>query len=285
MEHGPYFTVTALFTTDYIMRPIEYRQANIMITGASSGIGLALAQALAARGANLILVACSAEMLRRIAENLARQHGVRAHAVVADLGADGAAEEVHAQACALGLTPHMLINNAGFATYGRFESLSLTRQLDEIALNCRAVVALSHAVLPAMLSQGHGAIINVASTAALQPLPYMAVYGATKAFVLSFSEALWQEYRDRGIRVLALCPGATDTAFFDVVGADEAAVGQRMSVDVVVNICLYALERGRSHVVAGRANRLLAWLPRLLPRQTVLRVVANMLKPRRQNLP
>jgi len=102
---------------------------------------------------------------------------------------------------------------------------------------------------------------------------------------LSFSEALWQEYRDRGIRVLALCPGATDTAFFDVVGADEAAVGQRMSVDAVVNICLYALERGRSHVVAGRANRLLAWLPRLLPRQTVLRVVANMLKPRRQNLP
>ena len=266
------------------MRPIEYRQANIMITGASSGIGLALAQALAARGANLILVARSADKLQRVAADLVRQHGVRAHAIVADLGVSGAAEEAYAQACALGLTPHILINNAGFATYGRFESLPLARQLDEIALNCRAVVALSHAALPAMLSQGHGAIINVASTAALQPLPYMAVYGATKAFVLSFSEALWQEYRDRGIRVLALCPGATDTAFFDVVGADEAAVGQRMSVDAVVNTCLNALEQGRSHVVAGRANRLLGCLPRLLPRQIILGVVANMLKPRKQNL-
>lgn len=262
------------------MRPLDYRHTAVMITGASSGIGRAFSHALAARGANLILVARSAERLQGLAQELTQRHGIRAHALVADLSVNGAASEVHAQASALDLAPQILINNAGFATHGRFDTLSLQRQLDEITLNCKAVVELSHAALPAMLQQGSGAIINVASTAALQPLPYMAIYGASKAFVLSFSEALWQEYRTRGVRVLALCPGATDTAFFDVMGAAEAAVGQRMAAETVVNAALKALDRGQSHVVPGGANRLLGWLPRVLPRQTILRVVANMLKPR-----
>lgn len=264
------------------MRLPDYRHTAVMITGASSGIGLAFAHALATRGAHLTLVARSGERLQNLAQELTQRHGIRAHALAADLTASGAAADVHARAAALDLTPQMLINNAGFATYGHFDTLSLQRQLDEITLNCKALVELSHAALPAMLHQGAGAIINVASTAALQPLPYMAIYGASKAFVLSFSEALWEEYRARGIRILALCPGATDTAFFDVVGAAEAAVGQRMSAETVVHAALRALERGHSHVVPGTANRLLGWLPRLLPRQTILRVVANMLKPRTQ---
>ncbi len=251
-----------------------------MVTGASSGIGLAYAHALAARGANLILVARSEDKLRELAQELAYRHYIRAYALAADLSEAGAAGDVHARASALGLTPNILINNAGFATHGRFETLPMERQLDEISLNCRAVVELSHAVLPAMLKRGEGAIVNVASTAALQPLPYMAIYGATKAFVLSFSEALWQEYRARGVRVLAVCPGATDTAFFDVVGAAEAGVGKRMSAESVVNASLQALDRGRSHIVPGGANRLLGWLPRMLPRQTILQIVANMLRPR-----
>ncbi|MES2162580.1 MAG: SDR family oxidoreductase [Pseudomonadota bacterium] len=262
------------------MRPLNYRNTTIMVTGASSGIGLAYAHALAARGANLLLVARSEDKLNVLARELAQRHGIRAHALAADLTEAGAASDVHARASALELTPDILINNAGFATHGHFDALPLERQLDEIALNCRAVVELSHAVLPAMLQRGEGAIINVASTAALQPLPYMAIYGATKAFVLSFSEALWQEYRARGVRVLAVCPGATDTAFFDVVGAAEAGVGTRMPAETVVNASLQALDRGRSHVVPGGANRMLGWLPRLLPRQTILQIVANMLRPR-----
>jgi short-subunit dehydrogenase len=262
------------------MRPINYRNMTVMITGASSGIGLAFAGALAARGADLILVARSEDKLNGLARDLAGRHGILAHVLAADLTEPGAAADVHARAAALGLAPDVLINNAGFATHGHFDKLPLERQLDEISLNCKAVVELSHAVLPGMLGQGQGAIINVASTAALQPLPYMAIYGATKAFVLSFSEALWQEYRERGVRVLAVCPGATDTAFFDVVGAAEAGVGTRMAPDTVVNVSLQALDRGLSHVVPGRANRLLGCLPRMLPRQAILQIVANMLKPR-----
>jgi hypothetical protein len=265
------------------MKPILYRNSSVMITGASSGIGLAFAHALAARGANLVLVARSGDRLKHLAQALTHRHGIQAHALVADLTEPGAASDVHARASALGLTPGTLINNAGFATYGHFDTLPLQRQLDEIALNCRAVVELSHAALPAMLQQGEGAIINVASTAALQPLPYMAIYGASKAFVLSFSEALWQEYRARGVRVLALCPGATDTAFFDVVGAAEAGVGTRMAAETVVNSSLRALDRGRSHIVPGGANRMLACLPRILPRQAILRIVANMLQPRHRD--
>jgi len=266
------------------MRPLNYRNTTIMVTGASSGIGLAFANALAARGANLILVARTGDKLNSLAQELAHRHGIRADALAADLSETGAASDVYARANALGLTPNILVNNAGFATHGHFDKLSLERQLDEISLNCRAVVELSHAALPAMLKQGDGAIINVASTAALQPLPYMAIYGATKAFVLSFSEALWEEYRAHGVRVLAVCPGATDTAFFDVVGAAEAGVGTRMAAETVVNVSLRALDRGQSHIVPGGANRMLGCLPRMLPRQTILKIVANMLRPRHRVL-
>lgn len=262
------------------MRPFDYRNKSVLITGASSGIGHVFAHTLAARGANLVLVARSAEVLTDLAQQLSVRHGVRAAALAVDLTEAGAAHDTYARACALGLTPEVLINNAGFATHGRFEAIQLQRQTMEIALNCTAVAELSHAALPAMLACGQGAIINVASTAALQPDPYMAIYGATKAFVLSFSEALWAENRTRGIRVLALCPGATDTAFFDVVGAAEAAVGKRMAPEAVVAAGLHALDRGKSHFVAGRANRALALLPRLLPREIILRIVENMLQPR-----
>ena len=262
------------------MTAINYTNQTVLITGASSGIGRVFAETLAARGAHVLLLARSGAVLEQLARDLARRHGIRAHALVADLSQPGAAEAVHAQACALGMPPDVLINNAGFATHGRFENIALARQSAEVAVNCTALMALTHRVLPHMLAQGRGAIINVASTAALQPDPYMAVYGASKAFVLAFSEALWAENRRRGVRVLALCPGATDTAFFDVVAAPEAAVGQRMAPQAVVDEALRALDRGRSSHVAGRPNRLLAWLPRLLPRQTVLGIVEGMLKPR-----
>lgn len=262
------------------MQPVEYRNKAALVTGASSGIGAVFAQALAARGANVVLVARSEDRLQALARQLAQAHGVRAEVVAADLGEPGTACAVHRRARDLGLAPDILVNNAGFATYGHFESISLERQLQEISLNCKAVVELTHAALPGMLARGHGAVVNVASTAALQPIPHMAVYGATKAFALSFSEALWAENRRRGVRVMAVCPGATDTAFFDVVGAREAAVGKRMAPGVVVEASLRALDRGNSHIVTGRANHLLGMLPRLISREAAARLVESMLKPR-----
>jgi hypothetical protein len=149
-----------------------------------------------------------------------------------------------------------------------------------VLLNVGAVVELSHLFLPSMLDQGDGAIINVASTAAFQPISYMAIYGATKAFVLSFSEALWGEYRDRGVRVLALCPGATETSFFEVVGSREPAVGAMSTPEFVVTTGLRALERGKSFVIPGWQNYLGSLLPRLMPRQAVVAVTRRMFTPR-----
>jgi short-subunit dehydrogenase len=173
----------------------------------------------------------------------------------------------------------MLVNNAGFATHGRFEDLPAARDHEQITLNVVALVDLTHAFVPQLLARS-GALINVASTVAYQPTPYMAVYGASKAFVTSFSAALAEEYRGRGLRVLALCPGATDTAFFDVVGSDSMAMGRKRSSAQVVSTALCALERGRSVVVDGAANALLANLGKLVPFALAARVAAFITRPK-----
>ncbi len=259
--------------------PFEVKAQHVMITGASSGIGLAFAHAFAQLGANLVLVARSEQVLLNICKELNERYAINAVAIAADLSQIGASERVYTQACDLGLTPMVLVNNAGFATYGRFEQLPLDRQYDEVMLNCMAVVEMTHHALPAMIKNQQGAIINVASTAAFQPDPYMAIYGATKAFVLSFSEALWAENLDKGVRVLALCPGSTDTAFFEVVNAKEASVGKRMSAEAVVNIALNALDRNQSYVITGCLNWLLGQLYRFLPRAMTLKIAKKILSP------
>jgi short-subunit dehydrogenase len=255
----------------------------VMITGASSGIGLAFAHEFARRGADLVLVARSGQVLEALCLQLRETYAINAIAIVADLSIIGASAAVYAQACAQGLTPTILVNNAGFATYGRFEQLALDRQQGEILLNCMAVVEMTHHALPAMIKKQHGAIINVASTAGLQPDPYMAIYGATKAFVLSFSEALWAENLDQGVRVLALCPGSTETAFFDVVNAAEASVGKRMTAEAVVAIAFKALANNQNYVIAGFMNWLLGQLHRLLPRWLTLKIARKILTPRADN--
>ena len=146
-------------------------------------------------------------------------------------------------------------------------------------LNVAALVDLTHRFLPAMLARGSGAIINVASTAAFQPIPYMAVYGATKAFVLSFSEALWAEYRSKGIRVLALCPGPTSTDFFNVVGTEDASLGAKETPEKVVRVALRALQRGAPSVISGRMNLLKANSVRLAPRALVASMGAQLMRP------
>lgn len=241
-----------------------------LVTGASSGIGAEFARALAARGHDLVLVARSEQALHRSAGELRARHGVRVEVVVADLAREHAARFIREQTDALGMEIHLLVNNAGFATAGHFEHLDARTDHAQVMVNVVAVVDLAHQYLPAMVDRGRGAVINVASIGGFQPAPYLAVYSATKAFVRTVSEALWGEYHSRGIRVLALCPGPVDTAFFDVLGNDEAAIGQRVPADRVVGRALQALQSGRSSVVPGWRNRLLTQVPRLLPRQLLI---------------
>ncbi len=258
-----------------------YEGKTALITGASSGIGEAFARLLAVRGMDVILVARSEEKLQKLASELSREHNVRAEVIAADLSREHAAQEVYESTQQLGLTVHLLVNNAGFGTYGYFESLSAEREHAEVMLNVTAVVDLTHAFLPAMVERREGGVINVASNAAFQPVPYMAVYGASKAFVLSFSEALWAEYRKRGVHILALCPGATATQFLQNVGTEEAAVGNEHTPEQVVAVGLRALERGRSYVIEGRNNYLLAQLSRFMPRPAVALVSKMIMRPRK----
>lgn len=262
-----------------------YRGKTVLITGASSGIGETFAHTLAARGCNLVLVARSEEKLNTLAQTLTEKHGIQAEVIAADLTKDGAVQRVYDETQQRGLTVDMLINNAGFGTYGQFEELPLERQSDEIKLNVLSLVELTHLFLTAMLERRDGAIINVASVAGFQPLPRMAVYGATKAFVLSFTEALWGECRGRGVRVLALCPGPVETAFFDAVGSREPAVGRMSTPEDVVITGLRALERGKSFTVPGWSNYFTTMLPRFFPRQVTVLVAKWLLTPREKPAP
>lgn len=262
------------------MNSFDYSEKTALITGASSGIGLVFAHQLAARGVALILTARSEDKLRAIANELTQKYAIAVTVLVQDLSDANAAAAIASRLQDLYLSPDILINNAGFATYGAFETLSLDRQLDEIQINCLAPVSLTHALLPAMRARRSGVVINVASTAAMQPDPYMAIYGATKSFLLSFSDALWAENRDRGVRVLALCPGATDTAFFDVVNAEEASVGKRMSAESVVSQALRAVDSERNYLITGCNNWLLGQLQRFVTRRRLLLIAEKVLRPR-----
>ena len=259
---------------------MEFQGQTVLVTGSSSGIGAVFAREFAARGANLVLVARTESALDQLAAELRAAHGVRADVLPADLTAPRAGAALADRIDELGLRVDVLVNNAGFADYGDLAGADLDRLLAQVQLNCAAVLDLTGRFLPAMVRRGAGVIVNVASTAAFQPLPHMAVYGATKAFVLSLTEALWAENRNTGVRFLALCPGATETAFFDVVGADEASVGSRQTPEQVVAVAFRALRKGRQTVVSGRRNALSTRLPRLVPRRTILTVTDRLLRPR-----
>lgn len=257
-----------------------YQGKTALITGASSGIGTTFAHELASKGMNVILLARNEERLRTLATEIAEKFSVQTEVIVADLGQEHSAQRVYEEVQHRGLNVDMLINNAGFGTHGHFETLDAARDHEEIMVNVAALVDLTHAFIPAMVKQGSGAVINIASTAGFQPLPYMAVYGATKAFVISFSAALAQEYRKRGIRVLALCPGATTTSFFDVVGTEDAAVGRKRTTQQVVATGLQAFERGKSVVIDGGMNTFLARTVKILPFPLAARLAERAMGPR-----
>lgn len=258
----------------------NYRTA--LITGASSGIGEAFANALAQQGLDLILVARSKDKLQAAAQALTQTHGVKVSVIAADLGLPGSGAALAAEVAKKHLAVDLLINNAGFGAAANFHKNEAARDQQMIALNVCAVVDLAHAFLPAMLERGAGGIINVASLAGFQPTPYMTVYGATKAFVLSFSEGLWAEYRDKGVKVMALCPGPVDTPFFEATGNSRLRStvprGTMLTAEKVVAETLRAFKRGKSFVVPGAALKLMSLLPRLAPRWVVAAGAARAMK-------
>lgn len=245
-------------------------QKTALVTGASSGIGENFAQKLANQGYDLILVARSKDKLETLAQKL-RASGRRVEVIAADLAEPSPGARIAAGVAKLGMTVDLLLNNAGFGTAGALHKTDPVRSAQMIALNVSAVVDLTHAFLPGMVEREHGTIINIASVAAFQPTPTMSVYGASKAFVLSFSEGLWAEYRHKGIRVLAVCPGPVDTPFFEATGATNlrktVPAPMMMTTDAVVDESLRALKAGRTFVVPGLLNKALTATPRIVPRR------------------
>ena len=251
-----------------------------LITGASSGIGECFAGELAKRKHNLVLVARSASKLQKMSEELSRAEGIECRHLAVDLSVAGADEQVVAFTTGGGLQVDWLINNAGFGTYGKFRDLPLERELEMIRLNVSSLVALTHHYLGPMLERKRGVILNVASTAAFQPVPFIATYAATKAFVLNFTEALAAECKGTGVSVSCLCPGTTDTNFFEVAGMQNRAHrGPMESPEQVVATALRAIESRRVVAISGRMNRIMVHSQRLAPRSMVVRAAARVMRP------
>jgi hypothetical protein len=243
-----------------------------LITGASAGLGAEFARQLAKRGYHLVLAARRKDRLDALAAELGN-----ARAVEIDLGAPGAAAELIGNLRDSGETVDLLVNNAGFGLHGRFDKADPERLRQMVDLNCGALTDLCRAVLPAMIKRRSGAILNLASTAAFQPGPGMAVYFATKAYVLSLSEALHEEVRRFGVKVTALCPGPTRTEFGEVAGFGGNRTVDRLSMnaDHVVREGLRALERNKAVAITGALNRIGAFSTRLAPRSLARRVAGK----------
>ena len=257
-----------------------------LITGASSGIGTEFAHQLAQRDYNLVLVARRKELLDEIAKDIQNTLSLSIYCFSADLSTPAGLQDLYKQVEQQNLDIDLLVNNAGFGTMGAFEEQDRALEQQEIALNVAAVVDLSHQFIPAMLKRKSGNIINVASVAAYQPVPYMAVYAATKAFVLSFSEALWAEYREQGVTVTALCPGPVDTGFFDATGNKNLQKAKAkipmMQCDEVVEAALQAMDKQQSQVIPGAKNRIAPFATRILSRPAMAKLVAKTMRPRRR---
>jgi len=256
-----------------------------LITGASSGIGEAFARRLAAEKHNLVLVARSENKLHELCDELMLEHQITAHYVAIDLIEFEADRELFDETERHGLEIEWLINNAGFGSMGDFSDLELENELEMINLNVMVLVALTHRYLQKMRERRSGVIINVASTASFQPVPFMATYAATKAFVRSFSEAIAEENRLFNITVTALCPGPTETNFFDAanIGTNVKNTffkkGMQTSEEVV-EAALSAVKRGKSTAISGWTNHLTARLGNFVPNSLITRVVGGVLRPK-----
>src|SRR5881394_1493887 len=249
-----------------------------LITGASSGIGEAFARRLAARGHNLLLVARTEEKLITLCSELGRGQRIRAQFVATDLSRPDAPAQLFEEANRRDLQIDFLINNAGFGSMGDFAESDVDRELNMIDLNVRSLVELTHRFLQPMRERKGGTIMNVASTAGFQAVPFMATYAASKAFVLSFSESLWEENGPYGIKVMALCPGVTETNFFEAARGHKPPARVSQTPEEVVEVALRGLARGKSHVISGWTNFLMTQSERLAPRSLVTRLAGRMMR-------
>jgi len=251
---------------------MNLENSTALVTGASGGIGEEFALQLADRGAHLILVARRADVLADVRARLLQRHpGRHVEVITADLSVPGAAADLARDVLGRGIAVDMLINNAGVGSHGAFVEDTPENVAAQIQLNCGSLVELTARFLPTMLRNRRGLVINVASTSAFQPVPTMAVYGATKAFVLSFTEALWWETRHTGVRVLTLCPGPTETAFFASTGKQFMTRG-RQTPPHVVTAALGAIDTSVPTIVPGAANKASSLGYRFLPRRLMLRI-------------
>src|SRR5690242_18148248 len=250
-----------------------------LVTGASAGIGKALAEELALGGTNLVLTARRLERLEELAQKLAAGCKIQTKVFAADLTRADAPEKIFAFTKEHGIAVDLLINNAGFGAYGEFHTIEAPRLADMVQVNCSAVVQLTRLFLPEMVARRRGDVLIVASTASFQSVPYISTYAATKAFDLLFAEGLAEEMKPYGIRVCALCPGTTDSEFHAVAG-QEQFMRRGESAQKVARTGLKALATGKSYVISGLGNYLGAHGERLVPRRFVTRTAARMFKPK-----
>ena len=261
----------------------DYAERWALVTGASSGIGAEFARMLAARGMHLILTARREDLLKELATDLDTRHGTRTEIIVCDLSEPGEPKRLFDEIAAKGIQVELLINNAGFGFVGTIDETDAERMQQMLRLNIVALTELTCLYLPGMSERGHGGIINVASVAAFQPVAYMPVYSAGKAYVLHFSEALWAEAREKGVTVVGLCPGTTETEFFDVAGVSNWLKKQRShTTEFVVRKALKGLEKKRQYVVPGLVNYLLSLAVRLAPRSMVVKESMKYFRPRKK---
>jgi hypothetical protein len=253
-----------------------------LVTGASAGIGVDLAECFASDGYDLVLAARTESALRQVADRLAAAYHVTATPIVADLQSVGGGKRLAEEIASRGLSVHVVVNNAGYGVAGAFDRSEAAGQLGMIDLNDRALVELTHIYWPGMLKNGRGGVLNVASTAAFQPGPLMAVYYASKAFVLSFSEALWEEARGTGVNVSCLCPGPTVSKFRERAGTGKVRLskaGTPMPSMPVARTGYEAWQTNRRVIVTGTRNRVTASLVKFMPKTTTLRLVRNLQTP------
>jgi len=251
----------------------------VVITGASAGLGIGFAHRFAARGADVVLVARRKDRLEALAAELTAAHGITATVLTMDLIEPGAGARLAAALDERGLAVDALVNNAGFGTAGPFVDADAAKVRDEITVNVLALTDLSLALLPRLIASGHGLLVNVASNAAYQPLPTLAVYAATKAYVKSLTEAIWKETQGTGMRVLALAPGPTETEFFEVAGSTQFVVGSLDTVNQVMDVAFKAIDRrkGGPTVIVGLQRAISAHANRLVPTRFSLWTTARLL--------
>lgn len=249
-----------------------------LITGASAGIGVDLAECFAQGGYDLIITARSEAALKEVGNRIAKAHGVKVDIAAGDLGVIGAGAKLAADIARRGLGVDVLVNNAGFGHAGGFDKAPIEPQLGMIDLNIRALTELTHIYWKSMLAKKRGGVLNVASTAAFQPGPLMAVYYASKAYVLSFSEALWEEARGTGVHVSCLCPGPTVSKFRDRAGTDKTRLGKTMKPMASMPVAKQGYDGFQANkrvVITGARNKAMVGLVGILPKGQVLKTVRS----------